>query len=439
MDHRKPIGLLFIVAEAIVLTGLYVAALARYNALGHYLLYYAKGLFVYIAVYVIILAVVTKAYDGYEMGTYRLREIAFSQILSVTLVNLIAYFQISLIAKQFLRIDYLIFTTVVQYIFILIWTNISGRIYHSVYKPGRTVLIYGGDYPDALAAKAEQSPYGFNLAAFVREGEAAARLELGDFDGFEGIMTCGASPEFGVYINQFCFARNMQLYIVPGISDVILHNTRQTGLSDTPLLVCRNEALTFGQEIIKRILDITGSIFILTVLSPFMAVTAAAIKLYDGGPVLYSQDRLTRDGKLFKVYKFRSMVDDAEKDGRARLAKKNDDRITPVGAFIRKIRFDEVPQFINVLIGDMSIVGPRPERPEIARQYSLEMPEFGYRLKMKAGITGYAQVYGKYNTTPRDKLLMDIIYINSYSILLDIELMLLTLKIIFLPDKTEGI
>jgi len=438
MDHRKPAALLLKIAGAAALTGLYVAALTRYNALGHYPLYFAKGLYVYIVVYISILAAATKAYGGYEMEVYRAPETAFSQMLSLTFVNLITYLQISLIAKEFLRADYLLMTTAAQYVFIFIWTLISYKIYYTAFKPGRMALVYSGDRPDALIEKAGRSRHRFNLAAFLNEGETMEAIEKGELGNFDGIMFCGDGGRFGAYIRKHCFERNIRLYIIPEIADILLHGSGLTGLFDTPLLVCKNDSMTSGQAYLKRLLDIVGSLAILALLSPLMLVTALAIKAGDGGPVFYFQERLTGRGELFKVCKFRSMVDGAEKDGRARLARKNDGRITPVGRIIRKLRIDEIPQFFNVLTGSMSIVGPRPERPEIAAKYSAELPEFGYRLKMKAGITGYAQVYGKYNTTPRDKLMMDIIYINNYSILLDIRLILLTIKIVFLPEKTEG-
>ena len=176
----------------------------------------------------------------------------------------------------------------------------------------------------------------------------------------------------------------------------------------------------------------------LVVLSPVMLLVAAAIKLEDGGPVFYCQQRLTLGGRVFNIYKFRSMIVDAEKDG-IRLASKSDKRITRVGRFIRKTRLDEIPQLINIFKGEMSVVGPRPERPEIADQYTKNMPEFPYRLKVKAGLTGYAQVVGKYNTTPYDKLKLDLMYISEYSILTDIKLILMTIKVIFTPNSTEGV
>ena len=190
---------------------------------------------------------------------------------------------------------------------------------------------------------------------------------------------------------------------------------------------------------IKRLLDIVISAVALVVLSPIFIVTAIAIKATDHGPVFYKQIRLTKDGKEFGILKFRSMRVDAEKDGVARLATKNDSRITPVGKVIRATRIDELPQLLNIFKGDMSVVGPRPERPEIAKEYEESIPEFAYRLKVKAGLTGYAQIYGKYNTTAYDKLKLDLMYIESYSILEDLKLILATFKIVFTKESTEGL
>ena len=208
---------------------------------------------------------------------------------------------------------------------------------------------------------------------------------------------------------------------------------------DTPLFLIRSNALTIDQMAIKRLIDIAVASVLLVAASPIMAVTALLIKLYDGGPVLYRQVRCSLFGGQFYIYKFRSMRADAEKDGVARLAQKGDSRITPIGAFIRKVRIDELPQLLNVIQGDMSFVGPRPERPEIIEQYREHLPEFSYRMKVKAGLTGYAQIYGKYNTVPYDKLKLDLYYIEHYSLWLDLKLLLLTVKIVLTPESTEGV
>ena len=206
-----------------------------------------------------------------------------------------------------------------------------------------------------------------------------------------------------------------------------------------PIMETRRAVLSPEYAFIKRAMDIVCSTLALVVLSPFMLATAIVIKAYDRGPVLYKQVRLTKDGKRYAILKFRSMRVDAEKDGVARLASDHDDRITPVGRIIRAIRFDELPQLINILKGDMSIVGPRPERPEIAAQYEKEMPAFSLRLQVKAGLTGTAQVYGRYNTEPRDKLKMDLMYINRMSLAEDLKLIFATIKILLMKESTQGV
>lgn len=237
---------------------------------------------------------------------------------------------------------------------------------------------------------------------------------------------------------KYCFEKDIRCYSIPKLSDIMLRNADDIHLFDTTLLLSRNLRLTAEQLFCKRLVDIVFSLLMLVIASPFMLVIALAIKLYDGGPVLYKQPRLTRDKQIFMILKFRSMKMDSEVKG-AQLAKKEDDRITPVGKIIRRIHFDELPQIFNILKGDMSLVGPRPERPEIAAVYCEKIPEFDYRLKVKAGLTGYAQVYGKYNTTPYDKLKLDLTYIETYSLKLDVKLLMLTFKILFQKENTEGV
>jgi exopolysaccharide biosynthesis polyprenyl glycosylphosphotransferase len=238
---------------------------------------------------------------------------------------------------------------------------------------------------------------------------------------------------------KLCYANSIRVYLMPKITDVIMLGAEELHVFDTPILLTREYCLTMEQRFLKRLVDIVCSLILIVLTSPFMLVTAIAIKLYDGGPVLYKQIRCTVNQREFKIMKFRSMRVDAEKDGIARLASKNDSRITPIGKFIRKCRIDELPQLFNILVGDMSFIGPRPERPEIIEQYMEIMPEFAYRMKVKAGLAGFAQVYGKYNTSPYDKLKLDLTYIEKYSIWLDLKLMLLTLKVLLWPDSTEGV
>ena len=234
-------------------------------------------------------------------------------------------------------------------------------------------------------------------------------------------------------VAKYCIKNNAQCYIQPYIGDLITAGAEHIQTFHVPIMRVQEAKPHFEYVVLKRLFDIAASLLAIVVTSPFMLVTALAIKLYDGGPVLYKQVRLTKNRKEFKILKFRSMRTDAEKDGIAKLSTKNDDRITPVGRIIRKIRLDELPQLFNILKGDMTIVGPRPERPEIAEQYEKEIPSFDLRLQVKAGLTGYAQIYGKYNTEPYEKLTMDLMYINRMSPIEDLRLMLATVKILFIP------
>jgi exopolysaccharide biosynthesis polyprenyl glycosylphosphotransferase len=271
------------------------------------------------------------------------------------------------------------------------------------------------------------------------ESEGRQRLEKEILNGYDGVVLWDIDAALRNKLMKFCYSKGIRIYMMPKIPDIMAQGSDCLHLFDTPILLIREYSMTVEQRFFKRMIDIVCSVILIVVTSPIMLITAIIIKLYDGGPVLYKQVRCTRDMREFKILKFRSMRTDAEKDGVARLATKNDSRITPIGKFIRKVRIDELPQLFNILKGEMSFIGPRPERPEIIKQYQEEMPEFTFRTKVKAGLAGYAQVYGKYNTMPYDKLKLDLIYIENYSIWLDLKLMLLTLKILFTPDATEGV
>ena len=241
-------------------------------------------------------------------------------------------------------------------------------------------------------------------------------------------------------ILKYCVENGIKVYVIPRVGDVVMSSAKKIHMFHLPVLRVERYNPQPEYLFLKRLTDLVMAGAATILFSPVMVITAIAIKAYDKGPVFYSQIRLTKDGKEFGVLKFRSMKVNAEKDGVARLSSgDNDPRITPVGRFIRKVRIDELPQLFNILRGDMTIVGPRPERPSIAAEYEEVMPEFRLRLQAKAGLTGYAQVYGKYNTTPYDKLLMDLTYISHPSYLEDLRIMFATVKILFMPESTEGV
>ncbi len=256
---------------------------------------------------------------------------------------------------------------------------------------------------------------------------------------YEGVVICDISSHERNAVLKYCYGRGIRSYTTPKLSDLLIRSAESQHMFDTPLLLSRNTGLTIEQRMVKRAADVALCALALLPALPVMGLVALCIKAEDKGSVIYKQKRLTFNGRGFFVYKFRSMREDAEKDGVARLAGEKDERITKVGSVIRALRLDELPQLFNILKGDMSIVGPRPERPEIAGEYETAIPEFAYRLKVKAGLTGYAQVYGKYNTTAYDKLKLDLMYIQNYSFRLDFEIMLKTVQILFMKESTEGV
>ncbi len=397
-----------------------------------------KGNMLIFGIYLVLILIFSKIYNGFRIGLLRVSDIIYSQGLSIVFINVITYAQICLLERAIANPVPMMVITVIDGIFIIFWALCGNRIYSKLYAPRKMVIIYGSDQAIPLVKKMSRRDDRFMICRAVRcDEDMDVITEL--ITEFDAAIICDVPSEKKNDILKICFANSKRTYITPKLSDIIVRGAEQIHLFDTPLLVCRNNGLSAESLIIKRLFDLVLSVIGFVIAAPIMLVTAICIKVYDGGPVFYTQERLTKDGKIFKVYKFRSMIIDAEKDGKARLAEENDSRITPVGKIIRKVRIDELPQILNILKGDMSIVGPRPERPELAAENERLMPEFRYRLKVKAGLTGYAQVLGKYNTTPYDKLRLDLMYIEQYTLLLDIKLILMTIKILFLPESTEGV
>ena len=401
--------------------------------------FWNKGNFVVIGQYALMIFLFYRIYGGFKVGYLRDFEVLYSQILSVLCVNMITYLQLSLIGRwKFTRhILPLVYMTGIDLVIVIAWVIFMRMIYERIYPPRNMLLIYGTHNPKDLIQKISTREDKYNICEMVHLswGEEKIKEKIAEYPAV--ILGDIPSHERNVFL-KYCFEKNIRCYSIPKISDILLRNADSIHLFDTTLMLSRNRGLTVEQEFVKRVMDIVFSLVGLVIASPFMLVIAFLIKVYDGGPVFYKQNRLTKDGKVFQILKFRSMKVQSEKKG-ARLAMKDDDRITPVGKVLRQIHFDELPQIFNILKGDMSLVGPRPERPEIAQEYLKEIPEFNYRLKVKAGLTGYAQVYGKYNTTPYDKLKLDLTYIETYSVVQDIKLLMLTFKILFQKENTEGV
>lgn len=400
--------------------------------------FFRKGNWLVIAIYCVMLYVITRMYGGYRVGFLKGSDVLYSAILSLIMTNAITYLQVSLIGRMFMNAVPFLWMSAIQMVCIVGWFFVASFVYKRLYPPRKLLIVYGSGQVESLITKMESRKEKYAIQDTISIDEDP-ELICEKMLKYDGIVFCDIKSDKRSPLLKFCFSHSIRTYLTPKISDTIIRGAESMHLFDTPLLVCRNMGLSFEQRIVKRTFDVVLSALAIVIASPFMLISALLIKLYDSGPVLYKQKRLTIGGKEFEVYKFRSMIVDAEKTSGARLSSKGDDRITPIGRVLRKIRFDELPQLLNILKGDMSIVGPRPERPEIARQYMEEMPEFEFRLKVKAGLTGYAQVMGKYNTTPYDKLKLDLMYIENYSFFLDLKMMLMTIKILFMPESTEGI
>lgn len=379
-------------------------------------------------------------YGALKIGYLKSSNVIYSQALSGLCANAVMYIQTTLLWRHLPDPRPLIVMTVADIVIAAAFSYLFARLFARLFPPKRILLIYD-EYPvESLYRKMNSRVDKFQIVKkiAVSEGKEAVQQAI-DTWGQEGVVFGDIHSEVRNRLLKYCYARSIRVYLTPKVSDIILKSSETLDLFDTPLLLARNYGLTMEQKFMKRALDLVISVILLVIASPFMLITAAAIWLYDKGPVFFKQKRLTKDGKEFYVYKFRSMIVDAEKDGVARLASTNDSRITPVGNVIRATRMDELPQLLNILKGDMSVVGPRPERPEIASEYEQEIPEFAYRLKVKAGLTGYAQIYGKYNTTAYDKLKLDLMYIEGYSLLTDLKLIVATIKILFMKESTEGV
>ena len=388
--------------------------------------------------FAILVLVLGRVYEIYSVGSSRVSYLIYSHGLTFLIIDVVAYMLVMLVSFKLVNPIPMMILLCAHLVWSTIWSIFENWLYYRVSPPRKTLIIYdeSGELYKLNEIKRFEKKFNVSKRLNASVGYDALACEI---DEAEIVFLVGVENELRSALVKECVIKSVQCYIMPRVGDIIMYGADQMHTFSVPFMRVSGASPNLEYLFIKRVIDIAASLAGIVVLSPFMLVTAIIIKLYDGGPVLYKQTRLTKGHKEFKVLKFRSMRVDAEKDGVARLSTEHDDRITPVGKIIRKIRFDELPQLFNILKGDMTIVGPRPERPEIASQYEEEIPSFGLRLQVKAGLTGYAQVYGRYNTEPYDKLKMDLIYINNMSLGEDIRLMFATVKVLFLPESTEGV
>lgn len=401
------------------------------------ILFENKGNYLVVFSYAVILSVFIYLYGAFKIGMSRLHEIAYSFLLSIAFCNFIMYLVLSLMARKMLDPMQIIWMTVFQMVLMGIGVVCANSVYFKLYRAKQILAIYGKDKVDQEIIKKMKrikERYTIDKGMSINEDMRHIKAEI---DKYEAVLIGDLEKSKKNEILRYTYSTGKRIYLLPSVNDIIVNSCYQSQVFDTPVLICKNRGLSIEQQIVKRFIDILISGIALLIVWPFMLITAILIKMDDRGPVFFKQNRVTKDGKIFNVYKFRSMIVDADKDG-AQKATDNDNRITRIGKIIRVVRLDELPQLLNIIKGDMSVVGPRPERTENVHEYTTTFPEFDLRHRVKGGLTGYAQIYGKYNTSPTDKLNMDLIYIEKYSIFLDIKLMIMTIKILFMRGSTEG-
>ena len=401
--------------------------------------FYKLGNYFLFALLLLIYVSFVKVYGGFMVGTATVPDLIFSQIIAICFLEGISYIVFSLLSYRLVSIWPFILIILAFSSFAAIWVIVIDFIYFKLHAPKKTIVVFN-NVDSYLSLKGIRSmDKRFRVIRTVNS-EKTTLEELFDYmKNLDAVFLCGVPSDYRNEVVKHCIATGKVAYVKPKISDTIIRGGRTIQLMNIPVYRCKRSDASLIYTFIKRVGDIVISAVGLVVLSPVILITAICIKSEDGGPVFYKQKRLTLNGKEFDVIKFRSMRVDAEKDGKARLAAEDDDRITKVGKIIRKCRIDEIPQILNILSGSMSIVGPRPERPEIMEEYKDSLPEFALRLQVKAGLTGYAQVYGKYNTPPYDKVQMDLMYVANQSLFEDFRLILMTIKIMLTPSSTEGI
>ena len=394
-----------------------------------------RGNYFIVFTYAVVMLVFMGIYDAFKVGILRVHELIYSTSLSLVFTNFFAYFELCLVARKMLNPIALIVLLVVQVGMTIVFMHSLNMSYFTLYKARSVLAIFTATNKNDVIKKMAAIKDRFTLSKGITTDKGLESIKC-EIDKFETVLICDFDATLKSEILKYCYSQNKRIYMLPSSADTILNGSYPVQIFDTPVLFLHNGGLSMEERIIKRTFDIILSALGIIILGPIMIITAIAIKLDDGGPIIFKQRRITRDQREFSIYKFRSMKESDSSEVKKTTV--DDDRVTKVGKIIRPLRIDEMPQLFNILFGDMSIVGPRPEMIELVEDYSKLLPEFRLRHKVKAGLTGYAQIYGKYNTTPQNKLNMDLYYIEHYSFLEDIKLIIMTIKILFVRESTEG-
>ena len=424
--------------EVAILTGLYYIIWSNSYNEGHLLSAFSgNGHWIILCIYAVLTMVLLSAFDGLLFGYLKMSDMLLSQALCMLIVNFLTYWQLCLIDDAILSPIPMLWVMLADVGVAVVCVFFYTWVYHKIYAPKKMVMVIGRRDSISLKFKMETRPDKYHIEKIISADEDFASI-CKQISEYEAVIINDVPAEIRNKILKFCYHHQIRTYVTPKLSDIIVRGATDITLFDTPLLLVKGSGLTPMQRFFKRLLDLAICLPALIVAAPVMLIVALAIKIEDGGPVFFKQDRATLNGDVFSILKFRSMIVDVEKEGHAIPATDKDPRITKVGNIIRPCRIDELPQLLNIIKGDMSIVGPRPERVEHMEKYGEEIPEFIFRTKVKGGLTGYAQIFGKYNTSAYDKLRLDMMYIENYSFILDVKLIFMTLRILFKKESTEG-
>ena len=378
-----------------------------------------------------------RIYDAFLLDVDHIHYMIYSQMLAAGITDCISYILIWMVMGSAPNLLGFLVAIPLQFLVSTVWSCVAHQWYSRNFPPRRALFVANNPQDAYDLARNRGFSEKFMLVSVL---STAQMLQMPEEELREIDVIFLLETERAWAVMQRCAMYGIRIYRVPLVSEIIASRSATVMLFNTPMLRMDGYKPAMYYVVMKRLMDLLLVGCSMPIVLPIMLVVAVAIKLDDGGPVFYRQERLTKGGKHFYILKFRSMRVNAESDGVARLSTGvNDDRITRVGRVIRALRLDELPQLLNILKGDMSIVGPRPERPELAEQYTRSFPEFQLRLLAKAGLTGYAQVCGKYNSTPEDKLRMDLMYILRPSVKEDLRILLATVKILFMAESTEGV
>lgn len=390
--------------------------------------------------FVIVGILFLRVYGMYDVGRRKSKPIIYSIALATFFTDIVVYLQLmimntitpSLSAFRLSSIGALVLAYILQVLLIVIFVYAGNTLFFKIHDPESCCIVTSSQESLDCIVKAVsrfKKQYRIDYVLDYKDKHLFEIINKADTVFIQDVPIVERSE-----IVRFCYKKKINIYFNPEIEDIVEMNAQYYLLDDVSVLNANVKAWTMEQRIAKKLLDMGLAIVIGILTSPIWIISAITIKLYDRGPIFFKQKRATINGRVFEVYKFRTMKENVEN----RSVTDDDDRITKPGKILRKIRMDELPQLINILKGDMSFVGPRPEMLENVNAYEAELPEFRYRLRVKAGLTGYAQIAGKYNTTPKDKLIMDMMYIEQFNILKDIQLIFQTFIVLLKSDSTEA-